>query len=283
MGVSEKLRREGLLRYAESLPFPAVVIDSEFNVLFINRAGTESFDSGEESGKCYELTHRIDRPCWEVFGEGVCPVRKLRERQEPYAYHEHQGETFHLLVASRLDDDLYMEFFLDSYISDIIRQLRFLADIDSLTGFYNRRKIEEVLHSEMERAKRYGHPLSVMFIDIDNFKQINDTYGHRKGDEVLRKVADLIRREIRRTDFVGRFGGEEFMVVLPETEPEKAVRVAERIRERIEREEFGVGRVTISVGVTGLRKDDDYGSLFVRMDRAMYLAKEKGKNRVETL
>jgi len=147
-------------------------------------------------------------------------------------------------VASRVDEDLYMEFFLDSYISDIIRQLRFLADIDSLTGFYNRRKIEEILQGEMARSKRYGDPLSVIFIDIDNFKHINDTFGHRKGDEVLRKVADLIRREIRKTDSVGRFGGD---------------------------------------GVTGLKGEDDYGSLFVRMDRAMYLAKKKGKNRVEIL
>lgn len=283
MVVSDKLRQEGLLKYTDSLPFPAIVIDSEFNVLLVNRRGAETFEAAEHRGKCYELTHGIDKPCWEVFGENVCPVKKLAEQKDPYAYHEHTGEEFHLLVASRVDEDLYMEFFLDSYISDIIRQLRFLADIDSLTGFYNRRKIEEILQGEMARSKRYGDPLSVIFIDIDNFKHINDTFGHRKGDEVLRKVADLIRREIRKTDSVGRFGGEEFVIVLPETDPERAVRVAERIRERIEREDFGVGEVTVSVGVTGLKGEDDYGSLFVRMDRAMYLAKKKGKNRVEIL
>ncbi len=283
MVVSEKLRQEGLLKYTDSLPFPALVLDSEFNVIFVNRKGMETFEEAQNGGKCYELTHGIDRPCWEVFGESVCPLKKLMERKDPYAYHEHSGGEFHLLVASRIDEDLYLEFFLDSYISDIIRQLRFLADIDSLTGFYNRRKIEEILRNEMERARRYGDPLSVIFVDIDNFKQINDTYGHRKGDEVLMKVADLIRRELRKTDFVGRFGGEEFVIILPETEPERAVRVAERIRERIEREDFGVGEVTISAGVTGLKGEDDYGSLFVRMDRAMYLAKRKGKNRVEIL
>jgi len=283
MDISEKLKKEGLLKYADKLPFPTVVIDSEFNVLFVNLKGTEVFSPSEDRVKCYELTHMIDKPCWEVFGKNVCPVKKLRERKEPYAFHEHQGEEFHLLVASSLDSDLYMEFFLDSYLSDVIRQLRFLADIDSLTGFYNRRKIEELLQSEIERAKRYSDPLSVVFIDIDNFKQINDTFGHRVGDEVLKRVADLIRREIRKTDFAGRFGGEEFILILPETDPQRAVIVAERIRERIEKEDFGAGEVTVSIGVTGLRRDDDYGSLFVRMDRAMYAAKRKGKNRVEVL
>ncbi len=284
MQISKIIKKEGLFKYTDSLPFPILIIDNDYNVLFINRKGREVFRSSEEDKiKCYEISHSLDKPCWEVFGEDLCPVKKLREKKEPYTYHDHEQQEIHILVASKVDKDIFMELFLDTYISDIIKQLRFLADIDSLTGFYNRRKIEEILNTEIERAKRYKDPLSVMFIDIDNFKKINDTYGHKKGDEVLQKVAQIIKKAVRKTDFVGRFGGEEFIVVLPETSPEKAFHVAQRIRKSIETANFGVNGITVSIGISGLREEDDYGKLFVRVDRAMYLAKRKGKNRIELL
>ena len=278
MGLSECLKKEGLLLYINKLPFPTVIINSSYEVILMNEEAERVF--GEGGARCYELTHGIDRPCWEVFGESYCPIKNLECSDRSYAFHEHDTKSYHLLVGSKLDEDLYMEMYIDKYIGEIIRELKFLADFDSLTGIYNRRKIEDILMFEIERSKRYGKPLSVLFIDIDNFKEINDTYGHRKGDQVLRRVASLIREELRSTDFVGRFGGEEFLVVLPETGPEEAVKVAERIRRVIERADFGGVKVTVSVGVTGYAEGERCGEVLERVDRAMYRAKANGKNRV---
>ncbi len=283
MKVFKRVKREGLFDYCDKVPLPLIVVDSDYNVVLMNRRAEEKFPSVKRFAKCYELTHGLEKPCWELRGDVACPVKRLQEGEEPYAYHEHEDKNFHILVAEKLDDSLFMEIYLDTYISDLIRELRFLADTDSLTGFYNRRKIEEILAKEIERSRRYGNPLSVLFIDVDNFKELNDTYGHKSGDEVLRRIAEIIKSELRRTDYVGRFGGEEFMVILPETDSQSAFRVAERIRKRVEREDFKTGKVTVSVGVTELKEGDDLNTLFNRVDRAMYLAKERGKNRSELL
>jgi len=281
--VFKRLKEEGLLNYCDKVPFPLIVVDSDYNVVLINKEAEKKFAPPTKLAKCYEVTHGLEKPCWELNEGIVCPVKRLQEGDEPYAYHEHAEREFHILVAEKLDENLFMEIYLDKYISDLIRELRFLAEVDSLTGFYNRRKIEEILNREIERSKRYGNPLSVLFIDVDNFKELNDTYGHKSGDEVLRGISDIIRRELRRTDYVGRFGGEEFLIILPETDSQRALWVAERIRKRVEREDFKTGKVTISIGVTELKEGDDLDTLFNRVDRAMYLAKEKGKNRSELL
>ncbi len=283
MKVFKRLKREGLLSYCDKLPFPVIVIDPDCNVVLMNDKASKKFTRQEGRSKCYEITHGTDRPCWEVQGKYACPVKRLQNGEEPYAHHEHDERDFHILVAEKLDEALFMELYLDSYITDLISELRFLADTDGLTGFYNRRKVEEILTKEIERSRRYGNALSLLFIDVDNFKDLNDTYGHQKGDEVLKKIAGVINRELRRTDYVGRFGGEEFLVILPETDADRALKVAERIRRRIEFEDFGIGPVTVSIGVTQLKGGDDIDTLFNRVDRAMYLAKEKGKNRSEVL
>jgi len=283
MSVLDKVKEEGVIKYVNSLPFPALVVNSNYDVLVVNKKALEKFKANLFKSKCYELTHGIDRPCWEIFGEDACPVRKLQNKEEPYAYHEHKNSKLHILVAGRLDEDLFIELHLDGYIESLIKELKFLAEIDTLTGVYNRRKIEEILESEIERSRRYGNPLSLILIDIDNFKELNDTYGHQTGDRVLKEVARVIRENLRRTDYLGRLGGEEFLVVLPETTPEKARLVAERIRKDIENLDLRVGKLTISAGVTGLKKGDTMESLMNRVDRAMYLAKERGKNRTEIL
>jgi len=278
MGLSECLRKEGLLLYINKLPFPTLVINSSYEVVLMNEEAERTF--GEEGTRCYELTHNINRPCWEVFGESYCPLKNLEHSSRAYSFHEHDARSYHLLVGSKLDEDIYMEMYIDKYIGEIIKDLRLLADFDSLTGVFNRRKIEELLAVEIERAKRYGKPLSVLFVDIDNFKDINDSFGHMKGDQVLREVAMLIKKELRSTDHVGRFGGEEFLIILPETKPEEAVKVAERIRRVIERCSFDGVNVTVSVGVTGYSEGESLEDVIDRVDKAMYRAKMEGKNRV---
>lgn len=149
--------------------------------------------------------------------------------------------------------------------------------IDELTGLANRRAIQARLQDEIERSIRYGHPLSVLMIDLDDFKSINDRFGHAAGDEALASTAHAIESSIRSIDLAGRFGGEEFLVLLPETATPGAEVVAERIRSSVE----DSGRVTVSIGLAALSADDrDPSNLVERADVALYDAKRTGKNRV---
>ena len=160
-------------------------------------------------------------------------------------------------------------------------QLEKLATIDDLTQVYNRRKIYELAGYEIDRSIRYKHPLSVIMIDIDHFKKINDSYGHDIGDKILQQVCDSISAIIRKPDIFGRVGGEEFMLLLPETSGDDASDFAERIRTTIEQKEFEtVKNVTISLGVTECVEEDNILPLFKRADNALYTAKNDGRNRV---
>jgi diguanylate cyclase (GGDEF)-like protein len=160
------------------------------------------------------------------------------------------------------------------------------ATFDKLTGVSNRQTLLGGLFSEVERANRYGRPLSVAFVDIDHFKSVNDSYGHATGDVVLRGVAQTLKANLRASDEVGRYGGEEFMLLLPGTVLDSAVTFSERVRKRIEDHTFsfpgGTLRRTASFGVSGwphprIRECD---SLVRAADDALYVAKEMGRNRV---
>jgi two-component system cell cycle response regulator len=163
-----------------------------------------------------------------------------------------------------------------------------LALTDPLTQTHNRRALMERLTSELERARRYALHLSVLMVDLDHFKVINDSYGHVVGDEVLRGVSRVLQREARAVDVVARFGGEEFLVVLPETGEEGAVALAERIRARVEETppvtggEYGWLRVTVSIGVATVpsTRVNSPEELIAVADEALYRAKAQGRNRV---
>jgi len=163
-----------------------------------------------------------------------------------------------------------------------------LALTDPLTQTHNRRALMERLTSELERARRYALHLSVLMVDLDHFKLINDSYGHVVGDEVLRGVSRVLQREARAVDVVARFGGEEFLVVLPETGEEGAVALAERIRARVEETppvtggEYGWLRVTVSIGVATVPSPrvNSPEELIAVADEALYRAKAQGRNRV---
>lgn len=154
---------------------------------------------------------------------------------------------------------------------------------DELTGLHNRRYLMVRLNEEFERARRKGTALGLLMMDIDHFKIVNDTYGHPAGDEVLRSIAQTLASMLREYDVGGRYGGEEFAVVLAETTPEDMVRLAERIREKIEQlddhgKAIGI-HVTISIGVAVLNETDTTQTLLQRADSALYRAKEEGRNR----
>ena len=161
------------------------------------------------------------------------------------------------------------------------------AVTDELTGLSNNRRFRELISKEAARAERFGHELSLIMLDIDDFKQINDTYGHLQGDKVLRMVGRVLQLESRGVDEPARYGGEEFAVALPETGLEGALDLAERVRARIESEQVpragggGPVSVTASIGVASMPGSADGGEkLIAAADAALYEAKRAGKNRV---
>ena len=178
-----------------------------------------------------------------------------------------------------------------SMTNPIIIEIRVLEDAlyslryDSLTGLYSRRTFDEVFVREIERANRYGKELSVLFLDLDDFKQVNDTFGHLAGDEALEHVARIVMGEIRTIDIASRYGGEEIVVVLPETGKAAAFVVGERIREKVESMKLDykdqIINLTISGGIATLPIDaTDSKELIANADIAVYKAKEAGKNNI---
>ncbi len=157
-----------------------------------------------------------------------------------------------------------------------------LMNRDPLTGLANRRKLKEMMEVEMSKARRHGRPLSAVMTDIDHFKSINDTYGHDIGDKVLIQVANALRSTCRKEDIAARFGGEEFVVILPDSPAPSAVECAERIRKAIQETVYpGIDRpVTASFGATLFLATDTEDSFIKRTDTALYEAKTSGRNRV---
>ena len=160
------------------------------------------------------------------------------------------------------------------------QKLEKLATTDGLTGILNRYAFNKFLEEEIYRAERYGTTFSIILFDIDNFKKINDTFGHLTGDKVLKELARIVKKEIRKSDIFARWGGEEFIILLPNGN--NSVKVAEKIREKIKNHKFDtLSKITASFGVTSYKKGDTINSIIKRADQALYMAKEKGKNRVE--
>ena len=155
---------------------------------------------------------------------------------------------------------------------------------DGLTGIANRRKLDEAMENEFLRAKRYGRPLSIAILDADHFKKVNDTHGHIVGDFVLKKLATLFQQNIRREELLGRYGGEEFVVVMPEVDSSGAFQLAEKLRKTVEGTVFKSGEaelpVTISVGVATLGDEESVKAFLDTADQALYKSKEDGRNRV---
>lgn len=159
------------------------------------------------------------------------------------------------------------------------------AMTDALTGLLNRYGLQRILAHEYAEARRYNRPLSCLVIDIDNFKTINDTYGHTTGDAALKQVASILNEAVRRSDMVCRLGGEEFLALLPETTLDGALALAEKIRATTSEREFGeslrIFHLTLSIGAAALQDNESGNDMIARADMALYHAKEKGRNRVE--
>jgi diguanylate cyclase len=164
-----------------------------------------------------------------------------------------------------------------------MQEQRDIALKDPLTGVFNRLAFEERIEEEFQRWNRYGNPLSLLVLDIDHFKQVNDTFGHLAGDKALKAVALRLLQNVREVDIVARYGGEEFVVIMPNTDSEAAYRVAEKLRSVIAGAGFHYRnqpvRITVSCGLAGFREGDTAEDAFRRADDALYGAKQAGRNR----
>jgi polar amino acid transport system substrate-binding protein len=160
------------------------------------------------------------------------------------------------------------------------KELEKLATTDKLTNLYNRRKLDELLQSEINRCERFNHTFGVAILDIDYFKKVNDTFGHQTGDKVLIEISNILSLHMRKTDYVGRFGGEEFLIICPESNKDGILNLIENIRLDIANYTFKeVGNITASFGIALLKRKDSVESLLKRADVALYRAKETGKNK----
>ncbi len=236
---------------------------------------------GKKAGKKFQATDRL------VFDEmdNVTNVEKSRNRKT--------GEKrYFLSVKVPLINDLGNPYALLGISTDVTQQkrlekeLRQMASTDVLTGTNNRRFFLELCEKEIKRAKRYEKDLSLIMLDMDYFKRINDTYGHAVGDEAIRTMTGLCRQNLRESDVLGRIGGEEFAILLPETDRKGAWHIAQRIRKNTEEHGFDIGesnpcRFTASFGLTCLEKGDETpDDILKRADIALYEAKTQGRNRV---
>jgi two-component system cell cycle response regulator len=208
-------------------------------------------------------------------------LRALREGANDYITKPYYREE----LLARINVALRLKALQDA-LRERNQLLAELATHDELTRLYNRRHLVQRLSEEVPRAKRYRLPLSCLLLDLDHFKRVNDTYGHPAGDAVLRQIASILRSSVRSVDVVGRYGGEEFLIILPQTGAEGARVLAERIRQRVEQEPFDIGGQTIhcttSIGLAAASDGEvpDADDLIAEADRALYHAKAMGRNRV---
>jgi len=202
---------------------------------------------------------------------------------KPIDFAELKARLRSMLRIKRLQEALEER---EKELLEMNERLRFMSQTDGLTGLDNRRQLNERIDEMFQHAQRLNEPFSLVMCDLDKFKSVNDTYGHQAGDEVLKQLAGILKEEAREIDRVGRYGGEEFMLLLPGTVPDAAVTFAERVRKRIEAHTFtfdgGTLQRTASFGVSGWPHPaiGDSDALVRMADDALYVAKETGRNRV---
>ena len=202
---------------------------------------------------------------------------------KPYDTGELNARIYACLRTKSLQDDLKQK---NRQLEDMLTRVETLAVTDSLTGLFNRRRFETILSLEFKKASRYLAPLSCMMIDIDHFKTINDAYGHRIGDAILKETAQIILKSIREVDAAARWGGEEFIILIPNTSKENARTPAQRILNSVASNAFpelGNQRITVSIGIADIMDPliDTEDKLVNAADLAMYEAKRNGRNRIE--
>lgn len=227
---------------------------------------------GNPSSENRELLLRASEDGWRITDQAVLLKQYIAENNITRLTLPLVFLAFGFVVGLAL---LYI---VKRYVYDNLEKF---ALYDLLTDIYSRRYFFEYMNKEISRSHRKEYDFSIIMFDIDRFKKVNDTYGHAKGDHVLKIVAKIVKDTIRNTDILSRIGGEEFTIILPETKIEQATKMAERVRQAIEDHVFDtIGSITISLGVTSNKPDDNSDKMLKRVDSALYSAKNSGRNRV---
>ncbi|MGM0417860.1 MAG: diguanylate cyclase [Thermodesulfobacteriota bacterium] len=266
-----------------------IVVDNNRQVIYINSRFKQMWNLPAD----IDLTSENKRPVQYVLNQLEAPKNFLNRVNAFYTYPQHDwgtvmltdGRIFEWVASPITNDDLIngiLWTFRDITENKLAEEkLQRMATVDSLTGLYNRQYFETELAKALAYIRRYSTSISLIMLDLDHFKDVNDNYGHDVGDKVLVEFAKRSKTILREPDILVRWGGEEFIIILPETDINAAGEAAERLRNYIMSEQFfHVGRVTISLGVTGILLNDTKDSLLKRLDDALYESKHLGRNRV---
>lgn len=242
-------------------------------------AKSELIGSPHSIIKSGSMDDEIYKELWNNITNGKIWVGEMHNKKK-------NGENFWLkaTILPLYDDENSQIIGFTSVAENITdkKVIEKISEEDKLTKIYNRVKLDKTLDIEIERTMRYETPLSLVLIDIDYFKKINDTLGHQIGDFVLVELANILKENIRKTDILGRWGGEEFMIICTHTDINGALEMSEHLRSVIETYDFKTaGSQTASFGVTCFKQGDTTESLIKRADISLYNAKESGRNRVE--
>lgn len=291
--ITELKKNEMLLhRYSQILSTindPIAYVDKNFLYQTVNEATLKIYKKTKEE--------MIGRHAKEILGK-----EDFKKKLKPYIEKCLKGKKVYQQDWFYFPDDqrrymyrsYYPLFAKDKVVSGVVvndidvtkmkemeEQLKLLSQTDQLTQIFNRVRFHDAMIHEINRVMRYETDLSIIMFDIDHFKRINDTYGHDIGDEILVAISNLVKNYVRETDIFARWGGEEFMILLPHTSLQNSSKLAERIRAVMEKNNFKtVGTVTSSFGVTNFVRNENSEIFIKRVDRALYKAKQKGRNRV---
>ncbi|ABI56045.1 diguanylate cyclase with PAS/PAC sensor [Alkalilimnicola ehrlichii MLHE-1] len=292
--------RRQLVEILEASPQFIAMAEAEGRLVYLNRAGRALFrewlpgvspESKDLTVNFAEVL-RLAHPPWAVrriLEEGLPTAAREGHWMGETAFRRADGGETPLqqLIVAHRDETGRVERY-STVAEDITERkrreqaLRYRASHDGLTGLYNRRHTQRALERELRLAARTGHPVSVVLFDLDHFKRVNDTHGHNAGDQVLRQLAGLVTERVRDTDIVGRWGGEEFLLVLPGTDETGAGQLAEVLRAYVAEARFPIpDPVTISLGYAQAGADEGADALFKRVDQALYAAKANGRNRAQ--
>ncbi|WP_373073224.1 GGDEF domain-containing protein [Sulfurimonas sp.] len=229
--------------------------------------------------KSGNLPKELYETLWRTIKNGLVWQGEIENKTKNGDYY-----WLEITILPRLNSNNVIENYM-AICTDITDKkiIEYISEHDKLTKLYNRTKLDKVLEHEYLRSQRYKNTFSIIIIDLDHFKSVNDTYGHLVGDSVLVELADILQSSIRSTDTLGRWGGEEFLIICPQTDLSGAKELAEEIRRKVDNHTFKtIGNKTISIGVSELNNDDNIESLLKRSDDCLYEAKESGRNCVKS-
>ena len=287
-----RISEEKFRAVAQTAVDAIILADSNGSIIFWNESASKIFGYTEQEILGKPLTILMPEQYRGSHQQGLEHIRSTGKSEYIGRINEMSGlrktgDTFPIELSVAMWR-VGKETFFSGIVRDITKRkqmesdMQILATTDTLTHVFNRIKYAELMAREIERVRRYNHPLSIIMFDIDNFKKVNDTYGHMVGDTVLCSLTQIVKENLRETDFLVRWGGEEFVIIAPETDLPRAEKLAERIRLATESYRFDqVERVTISLGVAQFHQDDTEDAFIKRADNAMYTAKKNGRNRVE--